>query len=357
MPRDITLWSSKVLHINYLVAPNPIGNVESVATGDGTVTVGGWAFDYDYPSTSINIHVYIGGAAGSTNAIGYNIGTTNVLRTDVNIAYGLNGNHGFNHTITTSKRGTQSVYIYAINMGAGETKLLAQRTVNIGSSPIGNYESATAGAASVKVIGWAFDHDMPSTAISIHVYIGGPAGSGNATGYNMGATNVMRPDVNRVYGITGTHGFEYTISTSKRGVQPVYVYAINVGAGSTKLIGQKNVNIPTGDPIGCYDGAVGGSGTVRVYGWAFDYDAPSTAIPIHVYIGGPTGSPNGIGYNIGVTSQLRNDVNSVYGITGNHGFDNTITTTKRGTQPVYIYAINAGDGETTLLGQKTVTIN
>jgi len=223
--------------------------------------------------------------------------------------------------------------------------------------PIGNYDGASGGIGRVRVYGWAFDYDDPSASLRIHVYVGGPAGSTNAIGYDVGVTTILRNDVNRIYDITGNHGFDFTISTTKRGSQEVYVYAINVGEGSSKLLGSKTVDIPTGKPIGSYDGAVGGVSTVRVYGWAFDYDDPSASLRIHVYVGGPAGSTNAIGYDVGVTTILRNDVNNTYGISGRHGFDYTVSTTKQGEQDVYVYAINVGEGGHKLLGTKTVTIS
>ncbi len=223
-------------------------------------------------------------------------------------------------------------------------------------NPVGNLESVVAKPASVRIQGWAYDPDRPATSIYIHVYIGGPAGSAGAIGYDVGATNLTDADINTEYDITGAHGFDKTISTTKRGTQDVYVYAINVDIGEHTLLGHSTVTIPTGNPIASYDGAVGGKGTVRVYGWAFDYDKPSTSIYIHMYIGGPAGSANAVGYDIGATNITRSDVNSIYGITGKHGFDKTISTNVKGTVRVYLYAINVGNGTNKSMGSFEVTI-
>ena len=56
---------------------------------------------------------------------------------------------------------------------------------------------------------------------------------------------------------------------------------------------------------------------------------------IHIF-----GSPNAVGYNMGPTNTLRDDVNNTYGVIGNHGYDFIITTDKRGAQPVYVYALS-----------------
>ena len=116
---------------------------------------------------------------------------------------------------------------------------------------------------------------------------------------------------------------------------------------------------PSGyDPQGCLDSVTGGKGTVTVRGWAFDRDALSKALAIHVYIGGAAGSANAEGYAI-TANKSRADVNRAYpGVGDYHGFDGTISTKKTGTQDVYVYAINVGGtpGNNVLLGKKTITI-
>ncbi len=85
----------------------------------------------------------------------------------------------------------------------------------------------------VKVRGWAFDWDNVGVSLAIHVYIGGPAGSG-APGYAITA-NVYRPDVNRAYpGVGNYHGFEEVIETKKAGNQNVFIYAINIRSNGSK---------------------------------------------------------------------------------------------------------------------------
>lgn len=109
----------------------PHGCVDSITAGTGYIDVRGWAFDKDSTSTSLSIHVYIGGAAGTSGAECHVI-SANQLRTDVNNAYGISGNHGFSARIYTGKSGSQSVHIYAINVGGGSTNPdLRNRTVSI----------------------------------------------------------------------------------------------------------------------------------------------------------------------------------------------------------------------------------
>ena len=97
------------------------------------------------------------------------------------------------------------------------------------------------GRGQVHVSGWAYDVDEPSSSLAIHVYVGGPAGSG-ASGFAL-STDCQRDDVNSAFGISGTHGFDATLDVGVTGQQEVYVYAINVGQGVNVLIDHKTVNV------------------------------------------------------------------------------------------------------------------
>lgn len=110
------------------------------------------------------------------------------------------------------------------------------------------------------------------------------------------------------------------------------------------------------NPVGVLDSVVDKMNEIRVAGWAFDGDDSSRSIAVHVYIGGPAGSSGAEGFAI-QANQYRADVNKAYGITGNHGYSATLSTTKTGNQTVYVYGINIGSGQNTLLQQKNVYIS
>lgn len=120
---------------------------------------------------------------------------------------------------------------------------LSEGSSSIVNNPIGMLDSATGGVSCVTVRGWTLDYDSLNTQLDVHVYIGGPAGSG-APCYVIKADK-LRSDVEDVYGSVGQyHGFEEIINTTLTGSQPVYVYAINVGNGSDNtLLGSETVNI------------------------------------------------------------------------------------------------------------------
>lgn len=229
---------------NFTTAHNPVGNIDSLTGGTNSITISGWAFDEDDLSKLLDIHVYIGGEAGS-GAPGYVI-NANKLRGDVETVYpGVGTYHGFEETITTSKTGTQPVYVYAINTGGGDNVFLGCRTITIkdGKNPIGALDNVTGGEGYINVSGWAFDEDDLSKPLDIHVYIGGEAGSG-APCYVIKADK-ERTDVEEAYpGVGNYHGYNARINTDKVGKQKIYVYAINTGGGlHNPLLNYREVTI------------------------------------------------------------------------------------------------------------------
>ncbi len=106
--------------------------------------------------------------------------------------------------------------------------------------PVGAVDGAVGGVHTVRVHGWAFDGDDTAQSIPVRAYVGGPVGVGEEHAF---VTDLERPDVNETYGIMGNHGFDVTFDTQLLGQQPVYVYAINIGGGDNRLIGQYTVTI------------------------------------------------------------------------------------------------------------------
>lgn len=113
---------------------------------------------------------------------------------------------------------------------------------------------------------------------------------------------------------------------------------------------------PGKNPVGVIDSAVDKMNEIQISGWAFDEDGSSQSIPVHVYIGGPVGTSGVEGHAI-MANLSRPDVNNCFGIKGNHGYSATLSTNKTGTQPVYVYGINIGSGQNSLIGQTTINIS
>ncbi len=107
-----------------------------------------------------------------------------------------------------------------------------------GPATRGVLDSVTAKAGAIKVVGWAYDLREPGASSSMDVVVDGRMAA-------LPMANVARPDVDRVFHVTGNHGFNITIATAT-GAHRVCVVARPVaGSGSTwKILGCRTVTVP-----------------------------------------------------------------------------------------------------------------
>lgn len=200
----------------------PIGHIDLV---NSDMTVQGWALDQDVPSQSLDVHFYIDGAFAGTT-------TTDVLRQDVNAAYGVTGQHGFTWTIPAHYRDgiNHTLIAYAINSPGGVNPQLQGSPYPFtfaagggnagGSDPVGHIDLID---GNLIARGWALDQDVPNAPIEVHFYIGG-------TFVGSTVTDLLREDVNNAYGVSGTHGFAWQIPPQYRDQYVTYAleaHAIN----------------------------------------------------------------------------------------------------------------------------------
>ena len=206
----------------------PIGNVEVVRPGPGTVSVSGWAIDPD-TAAPISVHVYVGSVGEAIIADG--------VREDVGAAFpGYGAQHGFTWSDSVTP-GAYNVCVYGINTGAGGNTLIECSNVTVPpppdvpedqvAAPIGNLEAATRTAGGVAVSGWALDPDT-SEPTDVHVYV-------DDVGTAIRA-DLPRADVAAAFGLGAGHGFARTLPMTT-GPHRVCAYAIDTGQGPPSLIG------------------------------------------------------------------------------------------------------------------------
>jgi len=109
----------------------PIGHLDGIEGGKGTVTAIGWAVDPDDYSKDVDIHIYVGGNIGVGGL--YIFTSNNESRSDVKNEHpNVKENCGFNYTFKVNERGTQEVYVYAIDtQGTSTNKLIGHTTITI----------------------------------------------------------------------------------------------------------------------------------------------------------------------------------------------------------------------------------
>jgi hypothetical protein len=329
---------STASHSAPCVGTPPRGALESAVVVGTSIRVRGYAFDPDQPATSLTVAVQINGVTVTNRA-------ARVARPDIDKAFGITGNHGFDITVP-AKAGRSTVAVHAVNIAGGRANtLLGSKALTVAppaAVPIGHVESVTPVTGGLLVKGWTFDKDQPSTSLSVDAYRDGRI----AGRYR---TAVPRPDVNHVYRVTGNHGFEFTIAATA-GRHEVDVYGLNVGAGTRNpLLGSARATVADRIPVGRLDSAVATARGVVLTGWAFDGDNPGTPISVAVY-------RDDIAIHWYPTGLARPDVNRIYRITGNHGFSITVPTAP-GSHRFTVHGINTTrSGRNPVLGSATVVV-
>ncbi|HEY0167324.1 MAG TPA: twin-arginine translocation signal domain-containing protein [Jatrophihabitans sp.] len=326
----------------------PVGVVEQVTSVGNKVTIKGWAYDPDQPSTSINVNIYQDGRG----LMGIK---ASLPRSDVNRSRGISGNHGFSVTFTAST-GRHAYVVYAMNIagGSGNPQIGGKTiTVNAGTAPIGHLDSANPVGDSVVLTGWAFDRDSSSTSIAVNIYQDDKPLMGIRTGVN-------RPDVNSAYNITGVHGFKAQFKASV-GAHNYKVFAMNIGGGTgNTLIGNHSLMVKgasttsaTATPAGYVAAPLPGElesvsaagNSVRLTGWLHDrQDGSEPAVAVH--------EDDQVLHWYPVDGPLSSD--------GRRAFDLTIPA-GTGLHTYSVYAMAADDGaegvDYPLIGQQAVRVN
>ncbi len=185
---------------------NPVGFLDSCSGGKGVVNISGWTKDDDAPDAGLDIHVYIGGSAGSgVSPQGFR---ADKYRSDV-------GKHAFWETIKTNKTGVQEVYVYAINVGGGGNTLIGKGTVNIDPAEIRGSEMSS-----------GYNRVLPdgdyliASASKPQYYLdiqGSAVPAANNTNVALCGPLSGEPPVHDIWTITYTNGF-YRISQKGAGV-------------------------------------------------------------------------------------------------------------------------------------------
>ena len=200
----------------------PIGSLDVVRAGLGSLVVHGWAIDPD-ASTPIDVHVYV----DDVLVTGARADRT---RDDVERAYpGYGAAHGFSATVAVTS-GPHIVCTYGIDVDDDENALIGCREFEMPTgAPFGSLDVVGATASGVFIAGWAIDPDARNS-IEVHIYVDGRLVRGVTAGR-------ARADVAAAYPqFPSDHGYETTIELGE-GPHLVCTYGINEGPGTNALLG------------------------------------------------------------------------------------------------------------------------
>ncbi len=307
----------------------PVGWIDAVTPGVGSVTVAGWGLDRD-SADPISLRATVDGVVAATFV-------ADGARPDLAGPYpGAGTNHGFSSSVPAAA-GLRTVCLTAVNVGpGGDTSLGCSRVTVLTGAPSGWFDLASAGPGQILVQGWALDRDAGTGPVQVRASIdGGPATTFAASG-------VARPDLAGTYpGLGADHGFSAPL-TAAVGRHTVCLTAVNVGAGADTSLGCLPVEVRAGSPFGYIDASARTSSGFVVGGWAID---PDLAGPVPLQV-----SVNGVPVASGTAGSDRPDVAKLYpGYGPAHGFS-IVLPPQFTSGTACVDAVNTGTGSNVPLG-------
>jgi hypothetical protein len=197
-------------------------------------------------------------------------------------------------------------------------------------NPVLRLTRATHHGNSVRLAGYAYDRDRRGTALMVRVYTDGKL-------VLRTRTDRARPNLNRIAHLSGPHGFNVHVAVPN-GRHVITVRTANLGPGTTGRHVTRRWLID-GDARGALESAtMPAAGSVQFRGWTFDPDQPARSNNVQIRIDGADGAVIGTW----AADVARPDIDSKYGIDGQHGFDVTVANIAAGTHEFCVYGTNRG---------------
>ena len=244
---------------------SPFGSFDALAVGPTGVRVTGWVLDGDTVAP-VTVHAYVDGVFSFT-------AVASLARPDVGTAYpGYGNRRGFDLPLAVTT-GDHTVCVYALDLGTGQGNvLLGCRRASIGPV-IGALDVAIAAAGTVALSGWAIDTArLAPTVVELLV---------DDVVVATGAADTDRPDVGAVYPAYGsTHGYVID-GAAARGAHRVCIRAASNATRPVAVLGCRDLDMPTGLPVGVIDATAVSASAVVVAGWVID---PDTTAPVDVVV-------------------------------------------------------------------------
>jgi hypothetical protein len=333
----------------------------SVISGSGTFTVGGWALNRAAPSgTGVDaVHVYAALAGGPAIFLG--AAAYGGARPDLGAVFGAQfTNSGFTLTAGPLAAGTYTIVAFAHDALTGAFDATARATLTVRapvSTPAIAIDTPTANqtvTSAFEVGGWALDAGAPTgtgvDAVALYVFPNDGAAPGVYIG--QGSYGWTRADVGAVFGTRFTKsGYHFTITGLGPGHYLVAVLAHSTVTASYSIVGTVHVTVSATALMSIDAPAAEGTiatPTFEIGGWSIDRAVESTVLSgtgvdtLHVYAFPNPGSGDApIFLGVATLGVARPDVGAAYGARyGDSGYELIVDRAVRGLAPgVYNIAV------------------
>ncbi|PZU46379.1 MAG: hypothetical protein DI566_07765 [Microbacterium sp.] len=308
-------------------ARSPLGVIKDMwATEDG-IAFWGWALDPDYPTTSAQLRIEVGGTVTYWTASSY--------YPQVESGFpGAGPNHGFGGTVPAPPGTTQNICVTVVNQGGGVDTSLGCRAIDLPPrvSPRGEIKELWTTSAGIHAWGWAIDPDAVADSVQLSIRV-------DQTSYEWLANAPYPAGPSLIQGAGPNHGWGGTLPVGP-GTHSVCITMKNINAGVDGAFGCRSVTVPTVAEVSPH-GEVkeiwssDGSG-ISLWGWAVDPDAQQSSVPVTVQVDS--------NWYAWTADQPSEAARSAYPDAGaNHGWGGTVPASP-GHHWVCVYFGNIGDG-------------
>lgn len=338
MVQDGVLWfgpASTNLQIN-VVGSTIRGNVEGITNGQIT----GWACSSGINSP-IDVHVYLGGTAGSTGAV---------------MVGGYRAHYGSEPAVASACGASGTAYRFYIPIEGSWTVNYPNRSIYVyGISPVGAVNLALPGSGNYRVPANVTPSiSMTSPTAGTIIAEGGSALlAAQASDPDDGVASVTFIADGNALGSSGSP-YQWTYTNIPEGPHTVQAYARDTRGA----VAYSTARVLYGSRVIGDTGLSNGT----IFGWACSTYV-ATSIPVHLYLGGPAGTGIGYGsYTANITSEPG--VNSQCKSNGtSYRFSIPITDAmirEHGGKKVYVHGISPVGGGNNLLanaGTYSIPVN
>jgi hypothetical protein len=211
-----------------------LGKVDGIFGPAGAQVIRGWACQRGN-GDSLTVQLFTRGGPGVGQLYKEYAANSSAGDEPVSSACGKASGHRFAIAIRGDLflRAGEPIFIEAIGHRAGEyAELEGSGTYSIPApTTVGRLGVVDAGG---HAQGWAFDWLDPDASIRVAVYADGDPQLGAETGQLVweGETDERRPEVNKIYGISGNHGFSVQLPDwVTAGMHSLSFYAVHIRGG------------------------------------------------------------------------------------------------------------------------------
>ena len=185
-----------------VVTARMAGHFDAASGTPAGIRVAGWAVDPQRKASSATVAVSIDNRPASTVP-------TRGLRADVNRVMRATGLHGFSTVVPFARPGRHTVCVTARPAGTSTAAVsLGCKSVVVPGPTRGAFDRAAGSKLSYTIRGWAFDPNSAAASSIVRVTLDGRPAKDIRAGS-------ARADVNRIFKITGKHGFSVRLAATK----------------------------------------------------------------------------------------------------------------------------------------------